>query len=85
MALVENWGYGETIVRFGEHRREGRYVGRMSKIAFQRTVSGGRVRGNWIKDRMGKTGNAFELSLISQYPNKVILYDSRTYEILKIL
>lgn len=85
MAIIKNWGYGETIVRPNENRRDARYVGRMSMASFIRTVLQGKSGAQWVRDRMTDTGNDFELSLIERHPNKVVLYDNRTKEILEIL
>jgi hypothetical protein len=86
MAIIKNWGYGETIDRYNKPRINGRYVGRMNKTEFIRTICRGYPRGvKWITDRMGNTGNDFELELIKQYPDKVVLYDSNSHEVLEIL
>lgn len=86
MALMKNWGYSNDLIKPRESRRSVRYVGRMSKASFIRTVKRYSNCGTqWIRDRMSDTGNGYELQLIGQYPNKVVLYDERTHEILEIM
>jgi len=86
MAIIGNWGYGETQVEGNKERYDARYVGRMNKSAFIRTILDGDTWGiKWIQDRMGNTCNPFELELITKFPDKVVMYNTRTREIVKIL
>ena len=82
--IVKNWGYSETLFECG-NRIDARWVGRMSINAFMNTVLDGDTRGRkWIRDRLGDTGNEFDLQLIAKYPNQVVCYNDRTREILRI-
>ena len=86
MALIKNWGYGETQWGGSDGRYEARFVGRMNKSTFIRTVLGRYRQGaKWIEDRMSETRNTFALQLITKYPDKVVMYNDRTHAIVKIL
>ena len=86
--LVKNWGYGETWDVGQPHRRNVRWVAHCNKETFLRTINefyGGRGTRNWVKARMCATGNDFEIELIKSHPNKMIVYDDRTHEILEVI
>lgn len=86
--IVKNWGYGETWDAGQSHRRNVRFVAHCNKETFLRTIEelqGKRGVRSWVIPRMCDTGNVFELTLIRHHAHKMIIYDDRTHEILKIL
>lgn len=86
--LVRNWGYGETWGTGTTERRDARWVAYCNKGTFLRTIEefyGGRGTRYWVEARMCATGNDFEIELIKAHPNKMVAYDNRTHEILKVL
>ena len=40
---------------------------------------------SWIRNRTGRAGNQEELDLLSKYPNKMLIIDACTHEILHII
>ena len=84
--MIKAWGYGETWDVGCTERRNVRFVGKMHLIEFMNTILQGDHRGRaWIRPRTGNTSNPFALDIIEKHPNKVVVYDDRTHQILKVL
>ena len=82
MAQYNYWGYRET--QWGENsRRDVRFIAFCNKSTFLRTIDP-YYKGNWVKDRMSKTSNDEEINLINHHPNKMLVVDDRTNEILEV-
>lgn len=81
---IETIGYTEETTMNGQEMTV-RYVGKMSKSAFVRTILKGETYGvAWVKIRIGVTSNDYDLSLIDQYPGKVVVFNANTNEIIEI-
>lgn len=81
MAKYNYWGYRGDWIK--PPRREVRFLAFCNKSTFLRTQDPN-YKGNCVKGRMAPTGNHQEIEIINKHPDKMVVVDWRTYEILEV-